>query len=355
MKIIEDVIVRIGHVDENVIAQAQDKLDHLTKPKQSLGKLEEFAIKVVGITGNLKPSLVNKIIFTMAGDHGVAEEKVSLFPKEVTEQMVYNFLAGDAGVNVLARHIGARVLVVDMGVAAEIKKQRNKNFIDKKINFGTKNMMKEPAMTRDEALRSIAAGIEVFRQEEKEGKIDIVGIGDMGIANTTSSSAITSCITGAEVDTVTGRGTGLDDERLKIKIETIKKALQLNKPNPKDPIDVLTKIGGFEIGGLAGVILAAACDKVPVVIDGFITASAALIATEIAPSTKEYIFASHNSVERGHRIALDWMGLEIMFDLKMRLGEGTGACLGINLIEAGLKILTEMATFEDAGVSRETQ
>jgi len=353
VKIIEDVIVKIGQVDKNVIAQVQKKLDSLTKPRQSLGKLEDFAKKIAGITGNLKPSLENKVIFTMAGDHGVAEEGVSLFPKEVTKQMVYNFLAGGAGVNVLAKHVGARVIVVDMGVATKIEQHGDEKFIDKKINFGTKNMVKEPAMSKDEALRSIAAGIEVFRQERKRKKIDIIGIGDMGIANTTSSSAITSCITGSEVDVVTGRGTGIDDGRLKMKIKTIKKALQVNKPNSKDPLDVLEKIGGFEIGGLAGLILAAACDKVPVVIDGFITASAALIATEIAPLSKEYIFASHNSVERGHKIALKWMGLEPMFDLKMRLGEGTGACLGINLIEAGVKILTEMATFEDAGVSKE--
>jgi nicotinate-nucleotide--dimethylbenzimidazole phosphoribosyltransferase len=355
VKLIDEAKARIKPVDANLMNQAQDKLDKLTKPRQSLGRLEDFAKRIAGITGNLKPSLENKVIFTMAGDHGVAGEGVSLFPKEVTGQMIYNFLTQGAGVNVLARHVGARVVVVDMGVATKIQKSKCKmqNFIDKKINFGTKNIVKEPAMTKDEARRSIAAGIEVFRQEHRTRKIDIVGVGDMGIANTTSSSAITSCVTGAEVDAVTGRGTGIDDERLKMKVETIKKALQLNKPDSKDPIDVLAKVGGFEIGGLAGVILGAASERVPVVIDGFITAAAALIATELAPLSKEYIFASHNSVEKGHRIALEWMGLEPMFDLKMRLGEGTGACLGIGLIEASVRILTEMATFDDAGVSRE--
>jgi nicotinate-nucleotide--dimethylbenzimidazole phosphoribosyltransferase len=352
VKIIEDVVAGIIRTDKNVMAQAQKQLDSLTKPKRSLGKLEDFAKRITGITGSLKPPLKNKSIFTMAGDHGVAEEGISLFPKEVTEQMVYNLLAGGAGVNVLAEHIGARIVIVDMGVATKIEHHGDKNFIDKKVNYGTKNMAKEPAMSRKEALRSIAAGIEVFREQKKERKVDIIGIGDMGIGNTTSSSAITSCITGADVSAVTGRGTGIDDEHLKIKIKTINKALQVNKPDPKDPVDVLAKVGGFEIGGLAGLILAAACDKVPVVIDGFITASAALVATGISPLSKEYIFASHNSVERGHEIALNWMELEPMFDLKMRLGEGTGACLGINLIEAGVRILTEMATFEDAGVSR---
>jgi nicotinate-nucleotide--dimethylbenzimidazole phosphoribosyltransferase len=347
---IENTILSITHIDSNMMAEAQKKLDNLTKPKQSLGKLEDFARRIAGITGNLSPSLKNKTIFIMAGDHGVAREGVSLFPQEVTEQMIYNFLNGGAGANVLAKHIGARVVVVDIGAAAKIRTD-SKNFIDKKIAFGTKNIAIGPAMNRNEAMKSIEAGIEVFEEESIRGRIDVVGLGEMGIANTTAASAITSCITGAAVEDVTGRGTGISDEQLEIKMKVIRKALEINKP--KDPVDVLEKLGGFEIGGLVGLILAAAGKKIPVVIDGFITASAALIATEICPLSKEYIFASHNSVEKGHNIALKRMGLEPMFDLKMRLGEGTGACLGISIIEAGVKILTEMATFEDAEVSRE--
>ena len=352
MKRIENIISNIIHIDSDAMAEAQKRLDNLTKPKQSLGKLEDFARIIAGITGNLSPSLKNKTIFAMAGDHGVANDGVSLFPQEVTEQMIYNFLNGGAAVNVLAKHIGARGVVVDIGTAAKIRTD-SKNFIDKKIAFGTKSIAIGSAMSKDEALKSIEAGIEVFEEENIRSRIDIVGLGEMGIGNTTAASAIVSCITGTEVEDVTGRGTGISDEQLGIKIKLISKALKINKPNPRDPIDVLEKLGGFEIGGLVGLILAAAGEGIPVVIDGFITASAALIATEISPLSKEYLFASHNSVEKGHRIALKWMGFEPMFDFKMRLGEGTGACLGISAIEAGVKILTEMATFEDAGVSRE--
>ena len=352
MKTIEDTTRRITHIDNKMAAKAQRRLDNLTKPKQSLGKLEELAKRIAGITGNTGPSFKNKTIFTMVGDHGVAQEGVSLFPQEVTEQMIYNFLKGGAGVNVLAKHIGARVVVVDMGVAVKIK-THNRNFIDRKIAFGTKSIALGPAMSKEEAMKSIEAGIEVFEEESIRRRIDVVGLGEMGIANTTAASAITGCITGAAVEDVTGRGTGITDAQMETKLKVIRKALTINQPDPEYPIGVLEKIGGFEIGGLVGLILAAAAERVPVVLDGFITASAALIATGISPLCKEYLLASHNSVEKGHGIALKWMGLEPMFDLKMRLGEGTGACLGISMIEAGVKILTEMATFEDAGVSRE--
>ncbi len=349
---IEETIKRIGPVDKKLIEEAQERLDRLTKPKGSLGRLEELAKKVVGITGKKNPSLRNKAIFTMAGDHGVVEEGVSAFPQEVTPQMVYNFIKGGAGINVLARHIGARVMVVDMGVATKIQNAKIKmqNFIDRKIGYGTKNMAKEPAMTREEAIRSIEAGIEVFEEEYKNG-IDILGLGDMGIGNTTPSSAVTAVITGLPVEKVTGRGTGVNDGIFENKIEVIKKAIELNKPNPKDPIDVLAKIGGFEIGGLAGSFLAAAAHRTPVVTDGFIVTAGALIAFELEPRVKDYIFASHSSVEVGHRAILEKMGLRPLLNLDMRLGEGTGACLGINLIEAGVKILTQMATFGEAEVS----
>lgn len=348
---IKERVEEIRPLDEDAVKSARARQDTLTKPPHSLGVLEELSVKVAGITGNYMPAIKDKVIVTMAGDHGVADEGVSAFPKEVTPQMVYNFLGGGAAINVLARHIGARVVVVDMGVTADIEvMRRSANFIDKKIAYGTANMTKGPAMSYENAIRSIEAGIEVLETEIEKG-IDIVGVGDMGIGNTTPSSAIVAFITGEPVERVTGRGTGLDDEGLEAKIETIKKALALNTPNTEDAIDILAKIGGFEIGGMAGVMLAAASHKIPVVIDGFISGAAALIAYELSPKIKDYLFASHLSVEAGHRAILDHIGIKPLFNLNMRLGEGTGAALGISIVEASCRILREMATFEEAGVS----
>jgi nicotinate-nucleotide--dimethylbenzimidazole phosphoribosyltransferase len=354
MEKMKETINRIKEVDYALGEKAQERLDNLTKPQGSLGRLEEFAKQVVAITGNEKPRFVNKVIFTMAGDHGIAEEGISAFPQEVTPQMVYNFIRGGAGINVLAKHVGARVIVVDMGVAVKIEssKLKGKNFKDKKIAPGTKNMSRGPAMTKEEAIKSIEAGIDVFEEELGTG-VDIMGTGDMGIGNTTPSSAIAAAITGERVENVTGRGTGIDDKALAGKIEIIERALKINKPDPKDPIDILAKVGGFEIGGLVGVILAAASGKIPVVIDGFISGAAALVAFSLEPKIKDYMFAAHCSVERGHKIILDYIGLKPILDLNLRLGEGTGSALGINIIEAGIKILTQMATFQDAEVSQE--
>lgn len=348
---LRETIEKIKPIDTGLMEEAQRKLDNLTKPQGSLGRLEELAKAVVGITGEIEPCLERKVIFTLVGDHGVVEEGVSAYPKEVTPQMVYNFLSGGAGINVLAKHVGAEVVVVDMGVAEELKIKNEKLKI-KKINFGTKNMAKGPAMTRDEAIRSIEAGICVF---EEEGKIDIVGTGDMGIANTTPSSAIVAVYTGESVERVTGRGTGINDIIWRNKVALIERALEVNKPDLSDPIDVLSKIGGFEIGGLVGVILAGAAHRIPVVIDGFISGAAALIAVGLEPKVKDYLFASHCSVEIGHTLALNKLGLRPILDLNLRLGEGTGAALGINLIEAGCKILTQMATFSSAGVSEKVR
>ncbi|MBU4303868.1 MAG: nicotinate-nucleotide--dimethylbenzimidazole phosphoribosyltransferase [Candidatus Omnitrophica bacterium] len=339
---------QITSVDISKMKRAQERLDALTKPPGSLGKLEEIARLIVGITGKENPVLEKKIIFTFAADHGVVIEGVSAFPQAVTGQMVYNFLSGGAGINVLARHAGARVVVADLGVASDLKPDRR--LIIRKINYGTKNMAEGPAMTRDEALRSIEAGIEIFEEEFKQG-VDIVGIGEMGIGNTTAASAITATFTNMPPAQLTGRGTGLNDQALENKIRVIEKALGVNKPNVKDPIDVLAKVGGFEIGGLTGVILAASARRVPVVIDGFISGAAALIAYCLEPKTKEYMIASHASVERGHICALNYIGLKPVFDLELRLGEGTGAALAMGIIDASLKIMTEMATFKGAQVS----
>ena len=349
---LEKTINKIKAIDTRLIEKTQKRLDHLTKPQGSLGRLEDLAKQIVGMTGNESPKIKDKVIFTMAGDHGVVKEGVSAFPQEVTAQMVYNFLRGGAGINVLARHAGARVVIIDMGVAAklDIDKSKVKNFIDKKIAFGTKNMARGQAMTKDEAISALESGIEVFENELIKG-IDIAGTGDMGIGNTTSSSAIVASITQAKAEDVTGRGTGIDDKALFKKVEVINRAIEFNKPNPKDPIDVLAKVGGFEIGGLSGIILASAAHKIPMVIDGFISGAAALIAYKLEPKVKDYMIASHCSVEKGHRIALNFMGLKPLLDFEMRLGEGTGSALGMSIVEAAIKILTEMATFQSAAVS----
>jgi nicotinate-nucleotide--dimethylbenzimidazole phosphoribosyltransferase len=347
---IEKYIKEIEPLDENVMKEAQKRIDNLTKPKGSLGRLEELAVLVCGIKRTLNPKIEKKVIFTLAADHGVAEEGVSAYPQEVTRQMVYNFINGGAGINVLARHINAKVIVVDMGVNGEIL---NDNVLIKKVDYGTKNFLRGKAMTREQAIKSIVYGIELVEEMKKE--IDIVGTGDMGIGNTTSSSAIVAAITGKAVEMVTGRGTGISDEIFKRKIEIIKKGLNLNKPDPQDPIDVLSKVGGFEIGGIAGIILGCAKNRIPVVIDGFISGAGALIAYKLNPLIKNYMIASHLSAEPGHRILLDYMGLNPLLNLNLRLGEGTGAALGINLVEASVKILKEMATFEEAGVSKEVR
>ncbi len=348
MERINNTIKNISGVDPVIINKTQARLDNLTKPLGSLGRLEELAKRICGITGKVNPSLVNKVIFTLAADHGVTDEGVSAYPKEVTAQMVYNFVAGGAGINVLAKHVGARVVVVDIGVSADLKPDPKLRV--EKINYGTKNMAKGPAMTRDEAIKAIHAGIDLFEEELRRG-IDIVGTGEMGIGNTTAASAITASFTGSPVEKITGRGAGLDDPGLKNKIEVIKKSLLLNKPDPADPIDVLSKVGGFEIGGLAGIILAAASHKTPVVIDGFISGAAALVAFKIEPKVKDYMIAAHKSQEGGHKIILEHIGLRPLLDLDLRLGEGTGGALGIGLADAAVKILTQMATFKSANVS----
>jgi nicotinate-nucleotide--dimethylbenzimidazole phosphoribosyltransferase len=341
-------IVSIEPLDERAMAEARRRQDSLTKPQGSLGQLESLSIQVAGIKGNPMPRIVHKVIFTLTGDHGITQESVSAYPSEVTPQMVYNFLRGGAGINVLARHVGARAVVADLGVASVL--ERHPDLKDKKVAMGTQNMAKGPAMSREEAIRSIEAGIELVEEELTKG-IDILGTGDMGIGNTTPSSAITTVITGADVMAVTGKGTGLGDEGLKRKVDIIQKALDVNRPDPKDPIDVLSKVGGFEIGGIAGVILAGAKNRIPIVIDGFISGAAALIATGLSPLVKPYMIASHQSAEKGHKVILEYLGLRPLFDLDLRLGEGTGAALGIFLVEASLKILNEMATFAEAGVS----
>jgi nicotinate-nucleotide--dimethylbenzimidazole phosphoribosyltransferase len=345
---LHETLKKIRPLGADLAEKARKRLDSLTKPQGSLGRLEEFAERLVSITGNTMPVLDRKVIFTFAGDHGVADEGVSAFPREVTRQMVFNFLNGGAGINVLARHAGSEVVVVDIGVDYDFGKVGG--LVSRKVVKGTRNMRKGPAMTREEAVACIDVGIALANEYAGKGYA-IFGTGEMGIANTTPSSAIAAVLTGKAVSEVTGKGTGIDDQALKTKVKVIEDAIALNRPDPKDPLDVLAKTGGAEIGGIAGLIIGAAANRVPVVIDGFISTAGALVAYCLEPKTGEYMFAAHNSVERGHKAMLEKMGLRPILDLDLRLGEGTGAALAMFVIEGGLKIYREMATFGEAGVS----
>ncbi len=354
MSIFEDTLNAIKPVDKTLNDKAFERLDSLTKPRGSLGRLEELAARIVLIQGNITPSVKNKKVFVFAGDHGVAIEGVSAFPREVTPQMVINFLQNGAGINVLANHAGAEVVIVDIGVDFDFSTlgALSEKLVDRKVVRGTKNIRKGPAMTRAETVSCIEAGISLALDHAAQGAI--FGTGDMGIANTTPSSAIAAAFSGRPVSEVTGRGTGIDDASLKNKIEVIEEALKVNAPDPDDPIDVLSKVGGTEIAGIAGLIIGAASRQVPVVIDGFISTAGALVASRLSPHITDYLIAAHKSVEKGHSVMLDIIGVVPLLDLDMRLGEGTGAALAMNLIEAGVNIYNEMATFGDAGVSEES-
>jgi len=347
-KLIQQTIAGIQPLNKEAMEQARVRQDNLTKPTGSLGRLEDLSIQMAGIQGKPLPQIKSKAVIVMAGDHGVAARGTSAYPQEVTAQMALNFLHGGAAINVISRYIGARVIIVDMGIKGDLSE--NSGLIVRKIAPGTCDMCSGPAMTTDQAEQAIEAGIEIVSAEIKKG-LDIVATGEMGIGNTTASSAICAVITGHHPAEVTGRGTGLDDNQLKNKIRVIEDAIRANKPDARNPLEVLAKVGGFEIGGLAGVILGAAAGRVAVMIDGFISGAAALIAAELCPQVKDYLIAGHASVEPGHRHILKHLGLKPLLDLNMRLGEGTGAALGISLVEASCRILSEMATFAEAGVS----
>ncbi len=347
-ELIKNTVLQIAPVTNDFAEKAQSRIDDLTKPVGSLGRLEEFARRLVTITENTMPTLRKKVVFTFAGDHGIADAGVSAYPKEVTPQMVLNFLKGGAAINVLARHGGAENVIIDIGVNYDFKNAPG--LIDRKVMSGTRNMLVEPAMTQNEAERCIAVGIELASEYASKG-YDMFCTGDMGIGNTTPSSAITAVMTGRSVAEVTGRGTGLDDKGLEQKIRTIEETIRSRRPDPSDPIDVLSKVGGTEIGGIAGLIIGAAAHRIPVIVDGFISMAGALIAHGIAPVVADYMFAGHNSVEVGHQAAMEKIGLSPILDLNLRLGEGTGAAIAMTVIEAALKIYREMATFGEAGVS----
>ena len=340
------ILDKIQPVSEEQLTAIQARIDRQAKPAGSLGRLEELARRFVAITG--REEIRAKRIYTFAGDHGVAAEGVSAFPQEVTPQMVYNFVEGGASINALARHAGAEVQVVDMGVVTEF--DALPGLIRRKVAKGTANFTQGPAMSREQALQCLATGVEMAARAKAEG-VDLVGTGDMGIANTTPSAAIVAVFCNLLPVQVTHRGTGIDDAALARKINAVSKALDLNRPDPGDPIDVLAKLGGFEIGGIAGLVLGCAAEQIPVVIDGFISTAGALLACELHPNVRDYLFASHQSVEIGHRHMLPRIGQQPLFDLDLRLGEGTGAALAMTLVEGALRVLREVLTFDEAGVS----
>jgi nicotinate-nucleotide--dimethylbenzimidazole phosphoribosyltransferase len=345
---LETLISRIGPLDQSAQEAARARQDRLTKPQGSLGRLETLSVQVAGITGNPLPDIRHKVVVVMAGDHGVVAEGVSAYPQAVTSQMVENFLQGGAAINVLSRHVGARVVIVDMGVAGDLLD--HPDLLVKKIAHGTANIAHGPAMRREQAIQAVLTGADVVEQELERG-LDILATGDMGIGNTTPSAAIATVLTGRPAAESVGRGTGVDEAGLQRKVLAVQRALEVNRPDPRDGLDVLAKVGGFEIGGLAGAILMAGANRRPVVIDGFISTAAAMVAACLAPQVRDYLIAAHTSQELGHHRMMEWLGLDPLLDLQMRLGEGTGAVLAMSLVEAACKILSEMATFGEAGVS----
>lgn len=347
MERIEQTVVAIKALDARAANQAQVRLDLLTKPPGSLGRLEELAVQLAGITGEVAPLVAPAAVVVMAGDHGVTMEGVSAYPSEVTPQMVLNFLRGGAAINALSRVAGARVRVVDVGVAAHLD---HPDLTVRKIRLGTGNICREPAMTRQEAQQAICCGIDLAEEEAARGT-RVIALGEMGIGNTTPSAAILAALSEHPPERVVGRGTGVDDEGLQRKAEAVRRALALHAPDPDDPIGVLASVGGLEIGALAGVILGAAARRLPVVLDGFITGAAALIAARIAPEASRYLVAAHRSAEPGHALMLELLGLKPLVELDLRLGEGSGAALVLPILQAVHRVMTEMATFGEAGVS----
>lgn len=345
---LEETIARIRPADESARAEAARYLDSLTKPPGSLGKLEDIAIQLAGIEGSLALDVSRKAVVVMAADHGVCEEGVSAFPAEVTPQMVMNFLNGGAAINVLARQAGADVVCVDIGVNASLA---HESLLVRKVRMGTGNIAKGPAMSREEAIQAISHGIELADKLADEG-YRLFATGEMGIGNTTPSAAMLAVFANIEPELAVGRGTGVDDAGVLRKRDAIRRAIAANAPDADDPMDVLSKLGGLEIAGLAGLILGAAARRLPVVVDGFIASVAALTAVRIDSDARDYLLPSHVSQEQGHRIVLEHLGLSPMLDMHMRLGEGSGAALAFHLVEASVRIMREMATFDSAGVSR---
>ncbi len=350
MGIFEETIKKITPQDSVAREAAVKRIESLTMPRWALGRVLDLAVDLCGMNGKVPPSVGRKTITVMAGDHGVTCEGVSLYPKEVTAQMIANFLAGGAGVNAMAKLTSAKVIVVDMGVDAKLDSfKSDSSFLDRKIGMGTANIALGPAMTRDDAVKCLETGIEIANSLSQD--TDMFGVGDMGIGNTTPSAAVAATICGKSASEVTGTGTGLDENGWKKKVEVVERAIMVNKADPEDGVDTLSKLGGYEIGGITGMILGAAALKKPVLIDGFISTAAALIAWRICPASAEYMISSHQSAEPGSRFMLEALGKKPLLDLGMRLGEGSGAALAMTIVDAAVNVITDMATFDEAAVS----
>lgn len=350
---LKEISQGIGRLDEEWIQKARQRTDQLVMPTRALGRLHEISERLCGIYKTLEPSMDRRAILVMAGDHGVVEQGVSAYPQVITGEMVRTFLRGGAGINVLARHVDAEVWVVDMGIIPELvntSMDGGDRLLIRKVAKGTSDFTKGPAMTRQEAEKAILTGFQLATDLFQKG-VDILGTGDMGIGNTTPSAAIGTVLTGRGLEEMVGRGTGVDDEGLLRKQEAIRQGIHLNQPNPEDGVDVLSKIGGFEIGGIAGCVLAGAYHSRPVVIDGLISTAGALVAHAICPDVVDYLFAGHCSEEPGHKLMLSYLGLHPILDLGMRLGEGTGAALAMGIMEGSVRIFQDMLTFDEAGVS----
>jgi nicotinate-nucleotide--dimethylbenzimidazole phosphoribosyltransferase len=350
---LDEIIGNIDKLETIWFEKASERTGRLVMPPRALGRLHDISERLCAIQQTTNPLITSKAVVVMAGDHGIAAEGISAYPQEVTGEMIKTFINGGAGINVIARHVGATIRVVDMGVVATLDPehmQAGDRLLIRKIAKGTSSFVKGPAMTRDEAETAIATGFQIAADLFDSGA-QLLGTGDMGIGNTTPSAAIGAVITGCPLDEMVGRGTGVDDRGFKRKKLVIQKAIEINQPDPNDGVDILSKIGGFEIGGIAGCILAGAYYKRPIVIDGFISTAGALIASVLSPLSIEYVFAGHRSEEPGHRHMLDYLKLSPILDLGMRLGEGTGAALAMNIMEGAIRIFKEMHTFEEAGVT----
>jgi len=347
-----EILEGIRPVDGKWIEKARQRTAQLVMPTRALGRLHEISERLCGIQKTLKPSVSRKAILVMAGDHGVVDEGVNAYPQEVTGSMVQTFLRGGAGINAISRHVGAEVWVVDMGMIPELDlltMDGGDRLLIHKMGRGTENLARGPAMTREQAERAILTGFQLATELFQKG-IEILGTGDMGIGNTTPSAAIGAVITGRDIEEMVGRGTGIDDDGLMRKREAVRRGIQVNQPDREDGLDVLAKIGGFEIGGISGCILAAAYHSRPAVIDGFISTAGAMVAHALCPTVGEYLFAGHCSEEAGHRAMLEYLGLRPILDLGMRLGEGTGGALAMGIIEGAIRVFRDVLTFEEAGV-----
>ncbi len=351
---LKQIIDSIKPVNEEIFNEAVDRTSQLLMPPRAMGKLNDLSERLCAMVGHLKPKFDNKGVFVMVGDHGVVEEGVSAFPQEVTGQMIGAFTYGIATINALCSQAGVSVVVTDVGSVSDIPATQvsdKAEYLVRKVANGTKNFVKEPAMTREEAIQSVVTGYEIAIEYIEKSNLDLMTTGDMGIGNTTPSAAIGAVYTGVPVDVMTGRGSGIDDDALKHKTKVIADAIAMHQPDKNDAIDVLSKVGGFEIGAIAGAMLAGAAKNIPVVVDGVISTAGAIIANGISPLAKGYMVAGHKSVEPGQIKMLEHLELEPLLNLGMRLGEGTGAVVAMGILDSAAVIIRDVATFAEAGVS----